>query len=81
MPRKPGPCKGCKKRHEACWSNCKEYKDYRAELDEENRKKKEFANKQYITNGIKQVTKKPSKLRLYSLQGKARANRYADRTN
>ena len=45
--RKP-PCHQCQKRKVKCHSNCKDYKDWKAERDEfmaENRKRKEIDNK------------------------------------
>lgn len=27
------PCKDCENRHEACWSNCEKYKEWRSVFD------------------------------------------------
>ena len=72
MAKKLGPCKDCVDRHEACWSDCERYKAYRAELDEENKRKREAMEEKYITYGIRQSARNSNSLRLYSLQGKAR---------
>lgn len=29
------PCKGCDRRHAACWAECEDYKAWRAEMDAE----------------------------------------------
>lgn len=34
------PCKDCESRHEACWSNCEKYKEWRSVFDE-NKKARE----------------------------------------
>lgn len=35
------PCKGCKKRHENCHGDCKNYLEYRVKLEESNRLQRE----------------------------------------
>jgi len=34
------PCYKCKKRHAACWSDCKEYHEWKQELDDGNMARK-----------------------------------------
>jgi hypothetical protein len=70
------PCKGCTERHEACWSNCEKYDEYRAKMDAEKQAKKDANKFREITYGIKRQVKNSHSLRLYtrSKQGKASKN-------
>ena len=60
------PCNVCIKRYSGCHSSCKEYKDFRAELDRENEQKrksqvKEAEFKNYKIDGINKELKRRRK--------------------
>ena len=46
--REISPCKGCSDRHEACWGKCEKYKEWKRDLDELNRRRKEYENKPFV---------------------------------
>lgn len=57
------PCQGCTKRHSGCHSSCKDYKDFRAELDRESEQRhkstgKEVAYRDYKINGMSKELKR-----------------------
>lgn len=41
------PCRGCDRRHERCHSDCKEYKDFRAEVDRRNNARRKALDLEY----------------------------------
>ena len=45
------PCLDCEKRTVGCHSSCKEYKDFREELDIKNQLKRDAQQKRNIING------------------------------
>lgn len=42
---KPSPCFKCVRRHVGCHSTCKEYKDFRIDLDNRNKKIRDTKNR------------------------------------
>ncbi len=46
--REMSPCKDCADRHEACWGKCEKYKAWKSQLDELNKKRKEYNSKPFI---------------------------------
>ena len=46
--REISPCKGCSDRHEACWGKCEKYKEWKRDLDELNKRRKEYENKPFV---------------------------------
>lgn len=62
------PCEFCvaPKRHIGCHSSCKDYKDFRTELDRENEAKRKIRNaendfREYKTEGISKLLKRRRK--------------------
>ena len=46
--REMSPCKGCTERHEVCWGKCEKYKTWKRDLDELNKRRKEYENKPFV---------------------------------
>jgi hypothetical protein len=42
------PCKDCTERQEACWGKCEKYKEWKARLDEVNKRRKEYNSKPFV---------------------------------
>ena len=58
--RKTPPCKGCFDRTVTCHGFCQKYKQWRAEQDEENRKREEAKQKEndsYNTRAVRMAIK------------------------
>ena len=41
-------CKDCTDRHEACWGKCEKYKAWKSQLDEVNKRRKEYEAKPFV---------------------------------
>ena len=46
--RDKSPCKDCIDRHEACWGKCEKYKSWKSQLDEVNKRRKEYEAKPFV---------------------------------
>lgn len=46
--REKPPCKDCVDRHEACWGNCENYKAWKSQLDEVNKRRKKYEAKPFV---------------------------------
>lgn len=46
--REISPCKDCTERYEACWGKCEKYKEWKRDLDELNKRRKEYENKPFV---------------------------------
>lgn len=60
------PCQGCTQRYSGCHSSCKDYKDFRGELDRESEQRhksinKEKAFREYKIEGISKELKRRGK--------------------
>ena len=42
------PCKGCNERFTACHDKCDKYKEWKRDLDELNKRRKEYENKPFV---------------------------------